>query len=148
MSAFLCSDDHVRLLAIAAARRSGDHGDEQEAAARRYVKWLREANNLSLAARYTDPDQGDEVELDWWDSERPEMVAWLGSPATIFKQVFCFDYQACEYDGWAASEANTVVLSLAMRYAAGLLPGDDAPWGIGDTERVKPNIIRLSDLCR
>jgi hypothetical protein len=51
-------------------------------------------------------------------------------PAAIAKLAQCYDYQACEHDGYDASTAKAVIAMLEARYPE-TLPGFEAmPWGI------------------
>lgn len=62
-------------------------------------------------------------------------------PAAIAKLAQCYDYQACEHDGYYTSSAKMIVDALIARYPVSL-PGYDAmPWGIGgpdDLAKAKP----------
>jgi hypothetical protein len=58
----------------------------------------------------------------------------LNTRAEIANAIACLDYQSCEHDGWASSEASKFLerLSAALRLPDDLdsMPGiDKAPWG-------------------
>lgn len=122
MSAFMCSDDHLRILALAAAC-----GDLEEA--RRHLVTLYQANRLSLYARYDDPfdpeDKGPSLQRH--DAVR---IKALGlSPVAIIKLAWCFEYQSCEHRDWRASDARELVIGI-VGVATRELPGySDAAWG-------------------
>jgi hypothetical protein len=50
-------------------------------------------------------------------------------PVQVIKACDCYEYQSCEHDGWADSEACRFITSL-RKGAAHALPGyDGADWG-------------------
>ena len=51
-------------------------------------------------------------------------------PAAIAKLVRCYDYQACEHDGYEASTAKMVADALIARYPESLPDYEGMPWGI------------------
>jgi hypothetical protein len=140
MSAFLCSPNHVALLARYAyndpyhRQRYADQGQTQVDLA----ETLARANWDSVHHRY--PDHGDgSVSVDNYVTEcrdaasafRP-LAAELVNPAPVLviKQAQCFDYQASEPPDYDQSQAATLVRRVLDR-AIRLLPGyDAAPWGI------------------
>lgn len=122
MSAFMCSDDHLRILALAA-----EGGDL--ARARCALVELYQENCRSLQARYRDPfdpeDKG--PSLTEQDAERIQRLRL--SPVAILKLVQCYRYQSCEHDGWSSSKARDLC-DHAMSQACTELPGySDAAWG-------------------
>jgi hypothetical protein len=132
MSAFLCSEPHINLLANFWAQ-----GDL--AKGRKAFKLLVAENLRSLSARYPGRDF-----LDEWkrDAKRykfrsiPRIKDYTAQLATlIVKQCNCFDYQACETVDYETTEAAQLVRSIrdAAIAAGGDVAGpkyDAAPWGI------------------
>jgi len=126
MSAYLVSPQHIKLLAVQSQlnewNASHDIDGINEAA-----KILWEANCRSINARYGDDDFG--------PAPKVEGIYELQSltkidPVVVLKQCQCYDYQACEFDGYNDSEAKRLVESVQSR-AISRLPGyEDAKWGI------------------
>src|ERR1019366_7436751 len=91
MSAFLCSDYHLSVI----ARKVGKGSASQK----EIFDMLRAQNIRSLAARYTEP----------WPVEPAEFVAapaHLYSPLEVIHAIHCYEYQACETDDWRNTEAS------------------------------------------
>jgi hypothetical protein len=107
MSAFHVSDDHINILLSWARKHSPivRAGDTRFDLTQSEDYWrvgavLRDANNASMNARY-----GDEPE-----SYLPKTVSVAHlQPINIVSGCNCFDYQACEYDGWVSSGAKSIV---------------------------------------
>lgn len=133
MSAFLVSKKHIDALVFARQlhphyRASGPALSDDDLG-----RMLWRENMASLNARYRDAiDEATLAEYrfeivgaDIYRGRRLEIVDFI-------KAVHCYQYQACEHDGWERSEA--------ARYCEGLLsmlthrlPGyDDSPWGLDD----------------
>lgn len=135
MSAFLCSEQHIAMLANFASCNdiylhakyydnpdaTKDAGDIAQALARENIN--------SINARYPDSDtEGDNLFiLNCRDIARKGTKQYQA--VEIIKAAQCFEYQACEHDEWNTSDAKTVIdkiISAAIRQ----LPGyDAAPWG-------------------
>lgn len=68
----------------------------------------------------------------------------------VLKVAHCFDYQACEHDGWETSKAKAALDSLAEALGRKLPGYEDGPWGISseaDLEKVCiPQAISLTSL--
>jgi hypothetical protein len=107
MSAFHVSDDHINILLSWARKHNPivSAGNTRFDLTQSEDYWrvgavLRDANNASMNARY-----GDEPE-----SYLPKTVSVAHlQPINIVSGCNCFDYQACEYDGWESSGAKSVV---------------------------------------
>jgi hypothetical protein len=59
----------------------------------------------------------------------------IPSPArtvVIAKQIANYEYQSCEHDDWAASEAHAFCRALAEALLRSLPGWDEAPWGIDE----------------
>lgn len=107
MSAFHVSDDHINIL-LSWARKHNPIvrvGDVRFDLTQSEDYWrvgavLRDANNASMYARY-----GDQPE-----DFLPKTVSVAHLEAIdIVSGCDCFDYQACEYDGWKNSGAKDVI---------------------------------------
>lgn len=85
---------------------------------------LLEENLASLGYRYgakTDED----VAADYVYDPKAEPASIVAA----FKAVSCYQYQACEHDGWKDSKACEFTTALVLRLTS-YLPGyEDAPWG-------------------
>jgi hypothetical protein len=134
MSAWLCSENHINLIANVATQSDPVKG-------RAAFNLLRSANLRSLSARYPGRDF-----LDEWKREAKQYrftpstpqsheIANADKATLIVKQCDCFDYQACEsddYDGSKAAQLVETVRKLALK-AGGVSDGalyDAQPWGI------------------
>ena len=125
MSAWICTLTHVKsIVAWAANHGVRDVADRQ----REVAQMLHDENVTSVNYRYS-------------DDVKPETVAWDGNHNTltaveVIKACQCLDYQSCEHDGWATSDAKAF-LDRVIATAIGKLPGyESAPWGIEDREEV------------
>lgn len=144
MSAYVCSDAHIKALAIFAVRKV--HGSlnvdpryvdgakdiasrSPEVVATRYAAMLLAENVRSVRRRYAD-DLGDYDEIQITPSEvlRPAAI----TPVVILKLCACLDYQSCESDDWQTTKAHALLQQIKDA-AIRLLPGyEEAPWGIDD----------------
>jgi|SRR5688572_33113312 len=129
MSAFMCSDRHLSLLARAAVQWGLDKNyhlgrdmvREREEAT---FQLLGAENFKSLEARY--PASPGEGPGSMTDEPRVESTPVIH----IIKACHCYAYQACEHRGWEESEARRMVDAI-VGHAVRLLPGyETAPWGI------------------
>lgn len=67
-------------------------------------------------------------------------------PVAVLKAVNCYEYQACEHEGWRSSEARQFIDSLRS-YAIDALPGyDAAEWEVLEVQYEEG--ISLLDLIR
>jgi len=107
MSAFHVSDDHINIL-LSWSRKHNPIvrvDDVRFDLTQSEDYWrvgavLRDANNASMHARY-----GDEPE-----DFLPKTVSVSHIEAIdIISGCDCFDYQACEYDGWKSSGAKNLI---------------------------------------
>lgn len=163
MSAYMVDREHVSYLVEAAMNRPivRDHtmswyhdgerhalscGDFQRAAEVGQMLW--DANKESIMARYPDtredfsdaPGPCDETFV--YD-EHINCPMHVFSPVAVLQAINCFNYQACEYEGWKDSEAKAFLEAL-KHHAIGALPGmEDAAWGAPESYRpirpVRPN---------
>lgn len=51
--------------------------------------------------------------------------------AVVFKAIHCYEYQSCEHEGWASSEAHKYCEELKDVLIHALPGYEEAPWGIG-----------------
>jgi hypothetical protein len=149
MSAYMVDRDHIKFLITAAQSRrllgpsSGlrwyhndvSHelkpGDRDAASKAGQMLW--DANAESINARYPDtvgkpermPGPIDEPFVYAHSSNWPDEIDMV----QVLKAIRCFNYQACEYDGWYKSEAYAFLESL-QTHAIMALPGyEEAAWG-------------------
>jgi len=149
MSAYMVSRKHIQYMVEAGFRHPGHHwnlswywngsrsemraGDYTEAERAGQMLW--DENRKSIEARY--PDCVDNPENmpgpigESFEYGRHKHSDVLGiDPVKTLKLIACYEYQACEHDGWEASEAHAYCQAL-RRSAINALPGyDDAPWGL------------------
>ena len=137
MSAFQVSKKHIDVLVAARAlNRFGMRSDERPSDDETGAMLLRE-NMRSLAARYpndTPLDEMSEAAISTYRFDRG-MLAQVTmrqiSVVEIIKAIHCYEYQACEHDGWAGSDARRYCAEL-MQICTHALPGyAEAAWGIG-----------------
>lgn len=84
------------------------------------TKLLKE-NAKSIRARYSDSTKAPAYEF--------KSVRVMVNPIQVLKTAKCFEYQACEHDGWHNSKANRFVGRLKDE-AIGRLNGyEEAQWG-------------------
>jgi hypothetical protein len=121
MSAWLCSQHHIAILATALA----DLGHDAQATGETLLR----ENERSLRARYDERaesyfnEAGELTAPFVYDTRgfavRGPGVAWL------LKQVDCYAYQACEHAGWDASEAKQLCDEITAQI--GGMSEDEAP---------------------
>jgi hypothetical protein len=143
MSAFMCTDEHIAILAEYAcarpmlaslvspivsqayhANRDERRTDAEIVGAALYIE-----NEKSVRARYPS-DSGNMVSA-WGYVHRMALRARaLAVPAVaIIKATECYRYQACEHDGWEGSAVEQLTAAI-ISDAIGELPGyDAAAWG-------------------
>lgn len=148
MSAFMCSDRHLGILAAYAVRNvleaipydlrselERDGFEHRPGATLRTISrvasMLASENLKSLAHRYPRDHHLDAASYDSFDIPATiETEARLTLPLTIIKACHCYAYQASEHPGWQDSAARKLVDAIEA-HAVRRLPGyDDAPWGL------------------
>ena len=156
MSAFMVDDIHITELVRAALRanRSGItiyHENESHPVdctnAEEWAQLLKDENRRSINARYPDTIEDPEhmpgkigETAEPWVGDIGIVHSILGTPllkdghplppVAILKAINCYEYQACEHDGWKSSLAQAFCQTLTA-YTINSLPGyDEAPWGI------------------
>jgi hypothetical protein len=99
-------------------------------------------NVASVHARYpdTEPDAGDlpgPVDAYYMGPYVYQDPGVALEPGALFRAIDHYDYQACEHEGWMASEAYAFLRALRER-ACTTVPGyKEAPWGY-DRKEVSP----------
>jgi hypothetical protein len=148
MSAFMCSDRHLGILAAYAVAHLLDKvpyalrtelerdGFECKPGAThrtisRVASMLASENLRSLAHRYPRDHHLDAAAYDNFDIPRTiEADARMTPTLHIIKACHCYAYQACEHPGWQDSAARKLVDAIEA-HAVLHLPGyDAAPWGL------------------
>lgn len=135
MSAFMCSEKHLTVLASYALRFNlyGAGGISPEQPNREILaaafRLLARENGRSLDARYPGDSAKDSIEL--LRPSKGGAAEFLDFPAVaIVKLCHCYAYQACEHRGWAESFAKKLVDTIEA-HAVRRMPGyEQAPWGL------------------
>lgn len=129
MSAFMVSDDTIRVIAIMATK---DCGRWNLDAATKAAAVLHAQNVAALKRRY--PGRWD----DMFDPNAPVVTPGdamrlqhlMRDTAIVGKQIRCFEYQACETSDWMTTQAKALC-DAAMGEALSQLPGyEEAAWGL------------------
>lgn len=148
MSAFMCSDNHLAILASYAVRhcledvpyalrteleRDGfEHkpGGYMRTVAR-VASMLASENLRSIEHRYPGDHSGEQEAYASFDVPKGAETRAHQLPALhIIKACHCYAYQACEHPGWEASDARKLTDAIEA-HAVRHLPGyDAAPWGL------------------
>jgi hypothetical protein len=152
MSAFMVSRKHIIALVTFAAsveptRRCGGmswYHDGSRHEVRRGVdsglvcaaQMLWDENLRSINARYPDTvDHPNNIPGPVGETYRITTADFKGrvpslSPVAILKACDCYEYQACEHDGWTTSEANAFLGCLRKKCVRNLPGYDDASWNL------------------
>jgi hypothetical protein len=133
MSAWLCSENHLNLIANVSAQ-----GDPVKG--RTAFNTLRRENLRSLSARYPGRDfladwQREAKQYRFKPQPLPPLDRQNATLTLLIKQCDCFDYQACETDDYNESKAAKLVDAVRKSAiaAGGFTEGafyDAQPWGI------------------
>lgn len=146
MSAFLCSHNHFKILAMFAVT-DGNYGlrvdprqlpdaeskamyyeyPEPEKIATHYANILYKENFRSIKHRYPSSTiEESEIKVTARDISNNKGI----DAVSILKQCNCLIYQSCETDDYYGTLAHKLT-QLIKEAAIGLLPGyESAPWGI------------------
>lgn len=136
MSAFMCSDDHLFILAVWADNQTYRPAEPKRVEACFYDLWL--ANAASLKARYGEEIPEYVPNSSCADYERIQRALAV-SPVVVMKLARCYEYQACEDDGYYGSLGARWARH-AQSHAAARLPGyEKAPWGV---DSLKQAVLR------
>ncbi len=86
-------------------------------------------NMISVAHCYPDKE---ETQIDEAALANYQYEPMAATPVEVIKAVHCYQYQTCEHDGWAASDAKKYTDELVDDLTR-LLPGYTvAPWAFGE----------------
>jgi hypothetical protein len=143
MSAFIVGHDHIdALLTYAVDRRTSywtgkARIDITRATAEEIGRILLMENELSVRHRYPDDAPGDLPGTIGENAETYKFRPFMArlTPVVILKACNCFDYQACEHDGYRASMAWKIVDAIRHQ-AINDLPGYDGADGWDITRKV------------
>ena len=151
MSAYMVSRNHIGFLVAAAVRDerfryrfdgeirrvSGSNTDQLTAIG----QMLFDENRRSIEARYPDtledfaanaPRDGDDDDFTY---EHSRELFWQFKPLQIIQSVACYQYQACEHDGWGESEAKAFTDDLRLEATSALIRTDGSlVWGAPDPQ--------------
>jgi hypothetical protein len=127
MSAFICSNEHISVLAEYAALNAADclPHSVRKLTAQAIGKILHAENVRSVNYRYSELNQ----------DQYKHVKAMLGKPkyfqaAQILKAANCLSYQSCEHSGWNDSLAKEMLDNI-IAGAINQVPGyADAEWHI------------------
>lgn len=112
-------------------RREALDGTYEQAAKVATMLW--QENAKSIEARYP-KDKIDLVDYEIAPADF-RRVPQSVMPLQVLKSISCLEYQSCEHEGWANSEAREFLRALTKR-AISSLPGyDDAKWGAPEPYR-------------
>lgn len=130
MSAYQCTPEHIATLCAIYGALAPLHplSLDRRLHLGKLFALLATANAVSVNHRYPDKEQAPPVT--WtraFPAVSPEMVdANIGA---IFKSIECLDYQCCEVDGWAGSEAHKVLAALREVLVTRLPGYESGVWG-------------------
>lgn len=127
MSAWIVSKNHIDHLVAGAIRL----GVITEHNATTVGRMLTNANKKSIRARYGYDDEGAARVKTYW-YQRPYVLL---SDVSLYKQLACYDYQSCEYDGYENGPAHKFVRKVeSVLESMGVTNQsegyDHAPWGV------------------
>ena len=125
MSAWIVSKHHIDVLVDGAVRLGVIYPEDRLIVGR----MLTNANKKSIRTRYGYDDEGAARVKTYRYSPSGHPI----SDVALYKQVGCYDYQTCEFDGYEKSEAYKFVHKMqdALAPIGYLSPGyDEAPWGV------------------
>lgn len=86
-----------------------------------------------LPGRYVDVEVAPGVTIDMPEWAEPYAYKRYGNalkPVVVLKAIDCYEYQSCEHDEWAESEAHAFCHALRKRMIHSLPGYEDAPWGL------------------
>jgi len=131
MSAYIVNTEHAIYLVHAMARYQMHHIGQplayacsEELAA--VTNDLLQENYKSVHYRY----EGRHIdELDEVTAADMNRYVFRFEPVEVIKAVECYQYQACEHEGWETSKARTMTNQLKSAAISRLEGYDAAPWG-------------------
>ena len=145
MSAYLVDRHHIAYLVHAAfSHQTGiaSHlkhrlGVENETAAMiAMCNELTRENIASIEGKYPDvagqPENapGDQTAYEPWTAREIKGMIWMHiDPLQVLASCSCYEYQACEHDGWKTSLAKKLIESLVHATIRNIPGYDKAKWG-------------------
>lgn len=132
MSAYMCSDETLKLIAVTASLSKYDRERFNTREVQIKLDWLTLANQQSLDQRYEPGDMyNTEHRPTITDAELRHYANWERfNEATRAKVCANWDYQSCERDDYKNTKGYEVY-ECALRNIMGRLPGyESAPWGL------------------
>lgn len=142
MSAYLVTEEHINYL-VDSAKKIGERGRNSG------FSWFHEGEHKKLM---TEDDQTEAGQM-LWNANQESMGARYKEefPAPLYrhkpgrfdlevdriqviKACHCFEYQACEYEGYYTSEAHGFIMGLIKAACQSMRGYDDAEWGPPLTE--------------
>lgn len=151
MSCYICDDRHITALAAYAVEQAGVHRGaifatlsaddrerfDDETDIEVLASLLHRENVASFRARYQGRHESSIGPYTYKHADVLAVRVGAFSAVQIIKAAHCFDYQACEHDGWADSFACKVIKAI-VDHATRQLPGyNEAAWGIPDAASAK-----------
>jgi hypothetical protein len=129
MSAFLVSNATINALVWARSLCNRDRMSPimPDTSDREFGAMLLRENMRSLAARYNDPVDNAAI-LAYRPALGPKITSL--SIVALIKMVHCYRYQACEHEGWEASDARKATAALESALVHKLPGYEEAAWGI------------------
>jgi hypothetical protein len=129
MSAFLVSKKHIDALVYARGLNQHRGGRIDELPDNDLGRMLWRENMASLLTKYNTPI--DEAELESYHYNPVGVGARFGQDKIgLIKAIHCYQYQACEHDGWTGSKAALYCEALEQVLVRRLPGYDEAGWGI------------------
>lgn len=120
MSAFICNNSHITVLAVYAARNRLLGWTD----ANRIGEMLHAENVRSVNYRYGEATQPDFALCEW-------AAFQVFSRVQVVKAARCLEYQSCEHPGWEESDAFKLVRAIIADDSSRDIPGwDEAQWEI------------------
>ena len=135
MSAWLCDEDHIAVLACALDGTNWSPASDPTNA-RSIAATLAAENVRSLRYRYEDRADGYWPGMDDYPGDCAEAAEHMWpdgwrkfSPVALLKSLHCYEYQACEHEDWERSPAAKMCRQLASHLITRLPGYGDAEWG-------------------
>lgn len=120
MSAFIVSDNHIKLLAVWDG--VGEQLDLENV--QRVADVLHAANVKSVNTRYKESTELPVPQIKLNDVSHFSRF----DPVHVLKAIHCFGYQSCEHKSWEQSEAKEICDNIQYSAIRKLKGYDAAPW--------------------
>ena len=132
MSAWLCSDFHISVLAYFHAN---DMYTSKGVNVKEVGKTLFDENLRSVNHRYPQDAKGRQPKFRLHTDA--EMAAAAADPVVILKLVNCLDYQSCETDDYKKTPAYKLLESIKSAAISKLAGYENAPWGVSNMSEMQ-----------